>query len=112
MHPGVVVGGPVGDREYRVAMISSKLPGNPPQKPVSTYKQGMEGNISLSPIAVAWAKMKPWKQKNSGSNEPASALEAKMLKKLLQDIGKKSPILTISSFELTILGLSAQANSR
>ncbi|TEB25068.1 hypothetical protein FA13DRAFT_1738692 [Coprinellus micaceus] len=88
MHPGVVVGGPTGDREYRVAMISSKLPGNPPQKPVSTYKPGMEGNISLSPVAAAWAKMKPWKQKNSGSNEPASALEAKMLKNLLQDIAQ------------------------
>jgi len=87
----VVVGGPIGNREYQVAMISSRLPGNPPQKPVSTYKPGMEGNISLSPIVVGWSTMKVWKHKNSGSNEPAPPLGEEMLKKLLHDMGKNLP---------------------
>lgn len=91
IHPGVVVAGPTGsDRIYAVAMISKKLPGDPPQKPVSTYQSGtgMEGNISLVPVQVAWSKMKVWRQRDTGTGQQQPSLTQDMLVKLLNDIGE------------------------
>ena len=79
---------------YTVAMISKKLPGDPPQKPISTYQSGtdMEGNISLQPVQVSWSKMKIWRQRDTGTGQQQPQLEQAKLVKLLNDIGELSKL--------------------
>ena len=86
----MVISGPTIDRTYTVAMISKKLPGDPPQKPVSTYQSGtgMEGNISLSPVQVNWGKMKIWRQRDTGTGQQEPMLSETKLQELLTDIGE------------------------
>lgn len=68
IHPAVVLGPPHPDTgKFPVAMISTKLPNNPPQKPVKTFYHGsgLEGNIRLDPPKQV-ASAKAWKDKKTG----------------------------------------------
>ncbi|KAF8960270.1 hypothetical protein BDZ97DRAFT_1922348 [Flammula alnicola] len=70
IHPGVVVGGPHPETGiYNVAMISKKIPHNPPQAPIEHFHPGstVYGNIALSPPKeVMHTDMKPWKDEKTG----------------------------------------------
>ncbi|KAF6760414.1 hypothetical protein DFP72DRAFT_1166076 [Ephemerocybe angulata] len=88
IHPGIVVEGPNANREYLVVMMSSNLPGNPPQKPISKYQSGtgLAGSVSLVPILVPWSKMKIWRQRGSGNGAVQPALSPAKVTELLTDI--------------------------
>jgi len=70
IHPGVIVGGPnPEDGKYKVAMISKKLPHNPPQAPIEHFHPDSSayGNIALHPPHdIAIDDMKPWKDERTG----------------------------------------------
>lgn len=71
IHPGVVLGTPHPvTGKFQVAMISSKLPNNPPQVPVKTFYHGsgLDGNIRLDP--PKWIEnAKHWKNKKTGGRQ-------------------------------------------
>lgn len=69
IHPGVVIGGPNHEGKYSVAMMSKKLPGNPPQADIRHFHPAANvyGNVALSPAKEARPKaMKPWKSDKTG----------------------------------------------
>jgi len=70
IHPGVIVGGPHPETgKYSVAMISKKLPHDPPQAPIDHFHpdSSVYGNIALHPPhQVAVHDMKPWKDERTG----------------------------------------------
>ena len=68
IHPGVVLGTPDPvTGKFPVAMISSKLPDNPPQVPIKTFYHGsgLDGNIRLDPPKLI-ENAKAWKNKKTG----------------------------------------------
>jgi len=71
IHPGVVLGTPHPvTGKFPVAMISSKLPNNPPQVPVKTFYHGsgLDGNIRLDPPKQI-ENAKAWKNKKTGGRQ-------------------------------------------
>lgn len=71
IHPGVVLGTPHPDTgKFPVAMISNKLPNNPPQVPIKTFYHGsgLDGNIRLDPPKQI-ENAKPWKNKKTGGRQ-------------------------------------------
>jgi hypothetical protein len=71
IHPGVVLGTPHPDTgKFPVAMISNKLPNNPPQVPIKTFYHGsgLDGNIRLDPPKHI-ENAKPWKNKKTGGRQ-------------------------------------------
>jgi len=70
IHPGVIVGGPHPDTgKYPVAMISKKLPHDPPQAPISHFHpdSSVYGNIALHPPhPIGVNDMKAWKDERTG----------------------------------------------
>ncbi|KAF9475272.1 hypothetical protein BDN70DRAFT_267136 [Pholiota conissans] len=91
IHPGVVIDGPRENGKYGIAMISKKLPHDPPQQNVQDFhpKTSLYGNVALSPEKEARPQgMKPWKSDKTGETElpmPAHGVE-----KLKAAMGKKS----------------------
>lgn len=70
IHPGVVMDhpDPVTGR-YPIAMISKKLPNDPPQKNIKTFhpNSNIYGNIALHPpYNIRPEDMKPWKDDKTG----------------------------------------------
>lgn len=82
IHPGVVLDGPRDNGKYGIAMISKKLPHDPPQQDVKTFhpKATLYGNVALSPEQEARPEgMKPWKSDKTGETEvpmPHAGVEA------------------------------------
>jgi len=82
IHPGVVLDGPRENGKYGIAMISKKLPHDPPQQDVKTFHPGttLYGNVALSPEKEARPEgMKPWKSDKTGETEvpmPHAGVEA------------------------------------
>ncbi|CAA7269172.1 unnamed protein product [Cyclocybe aegerita] len=73
IHPGVVLSGPHPvTGKYEVAMISKKLPHDPPQAPVGQFHPGSSayGNVSLGPAKqVSLQHLKPWKDEKTGQRQ-------------------------------------------
>lgn len=88
IHPGVVVDGPKHNGKYSIAMISKKLPHNPPQEDIRNFHPHADiyGNVALSPPKEARPKgMKPWKSEETG--ETASPMKAHGLRMLKAAMG-------------------------
>jgi len=70
IHPGVIVGGPHPETgKYSIAMISKKLPHDPPQAPIEHFHadSSVYGNIALHPPhQIEVHDMKPWKDERTG----------------------------------------------
>jgi hypothetical protein len=70
IHPGVVMEGPDPETgKYPVAMISKKLPNDPPQENIKTFhpNSNIYGNIALHPpYNIKPEDMKPWKDDKTG----------------------------------------------
>jgi len=70
IHPGVIIGGPDPETgKYPVAMISKKLPHDPPQAPIEKFHpdSSVYGNIALHPPhPIELHDMKPWKDERTG----------------------------------------------
>jgi len=86
IHPGVVLGDPHPDTgKFPVAMISTKLPNNPPQKPINTFYHGsdLRGNIRLDPPKHI-ENAKPWKnEKTGGRQSPMSHADMEKLREAM-----------------------------
>jgi hypothetical protein len=93
MHPGVILAGPDPNGNFRVAMISNKLPGNGPRQLATKYlgaNGGVEGEISLGmPTVINGQHLRPWRRPGLG-NTPA--MQPAKLAELKRDIS------TLSSF--------------
>ncbi|KAF8189737.1 hypothetical protein BJ912DRAFT_362210 [Pholiota molesta] len=82
IHPGVVLDGPRDNGKYGIAMISKKLPHDPPQQDVKAFhpETSLYGNVALSPEKEARpVGMKPWKSDKTGVTEvpmPHAGVEA------------------------------------
>lgn len=82
IHPGVVLDGPRDNGKYGIAMISKKLPHDPPQQDVKDFHHHstLYGNVALSPEKEARPEgMKPWKSDKTGQTEipmPHKGVEA------------------------------------
>jgi len=71
IHPGVVLGSPSPTTgKFPVAMISKKLPHNPPQAPIQNFYHGsaLHGNIKLAPPKEI-ENAKPWKNQQTGGRQ-------------------------------------------
>jgi len=71
IHPGVVLGSPHPTTgKFPVAMISKKLPKNPPQAPIQDFYHGsaLHGNIKLAPPKEI-ENAKPWKNQKTGGRQ-------------------------------------------
>jgi len=70
IHPGVIIGGPDPETgKYPVAMISKKLPHDPPQAPIEKFHpdSSVYGNIALHPPhPIELHDLKPWKDERTG----------------------------------------------
>jgi hypothetical protein len=82
IHPGVVLDGPRDNGKYGIAMISKKLPHDPPQQDVKAFhpETTLYGNVALGPEKEARpVGMKPWKSDKTGVTEvpmPHAGVEA------------------------------------
>jgi len=88
IHPGVVLDGPRENGKYGIAMISKKLPHNPPQESVKKYhpETSLYGNVALSPEKEARPEgMKPWKSDKTGITEVPMPHEG--VEKLKKEMG-------------------------
>lgn len=71
IHPGVVLGKPDKvTKKFPVAMISSKLPFDPPRKKINTFYQsgGLDGDVRLAPPKHI-LNAKHWKNKETGGRQ-------------------------------------------
>ncbi|KAH9483254.1 hypothetical protein JR316_0005358 [Psilocybe cubensis] len=97
IHPGVVVGGPDPETgKYDVAMISKKLPHDPPQAPITNYHpaETVYGNVALSPPKKIKPKhMKGWVNQKTGVQEKEMSAEnlAKLKKDMEPHAGWRAP---------------------
>ena len=86
IHPGVVLGSPNPETgKFPVAMISTKLPNNPPQEPIKTFYHGsdLRGNIRLDPPKNI-ENAKPWKnEKTGGRQSPMSHADIQKLREAM-----------------------------
>ncbi|PPQ82839.1 hypothetical protein CVT25_009214 [Psilocybe cyanescens] len=89
IHPGVVMGGPHPETgRYSVAMISKKLPNDPPQAPIEHYHpvSTVYGNIALSPPKeIRPEDMKGWINEKTGARE--KHMNDENLTRLKKDMG-------------------------
>ncbi|KIM42731.1 hypothetical protein M413DRAFT_122534 [Hebeloma cylindrosporum] len=87
IHPGVVLDkADPKTGQFPVAMISKKLPDDPPQAPIRTFYQssGLDGNVRLGP-PVKVVNAKPWKHKETGGKQaPMSEAELKKLRDAME----------------------------
>jgi len=71
IHPGVVLARPhPATGKFPVAMISKKLPNDPPQAPIQNFYHGssLHGNVKLAPPKEI-SKAKPWKDEKTGGRQ-------------------------------------------
>jgi len=83
IHPGVIVSGPTREGNFKVAMISKKLVGNPPQSPIESFhpQTNVYGNVNLGPPKVVHpTQMKHWKDHKTGA--PATPVNPANLDRL------------------------------
>jgi len=87
IHPGVVLGTPHPvTGKFPVAMISKKLPNDPPQAPIQDFYHGssLHGNIKLAPPKHI-VNAKPWKnEKTGGRQSPVSPAGLQKLKEAMK----------------------------
>jgi hypothetical protein len=89
MHPGVVLGLPHPQTgKFPVAMISKKLPGDPPQKPIEHFYHDSHllGNIRLAPPKMV-KRARPWRNENTGAN--SSPMSHEGMQRLQEEMGEQ-----------------------
>ncbi|KAJ3505280.1 hypothetical protein NLJ89_g7500 [Agrocybe chaxingu] len=114
IHPGVVLSGPHPvTGKYEVAMISKKLPHDPPQAPVGQFHPGSSayGNVSLGPAKqVSLQHLKPWKDENTGQRqEPMTPGNVQKLKAAMADLGSSTTRWLEATSAPTCSGCSSEA---
>ena len=87
IHPGVVLAEPnPATNKFPVAMISNKLPYNPPQTDIKHFYHGtgLDGNVRLAPPKQV-ENVKPWKHKLTGGRQSPTSKDG--LNKLEAEMG-------------------------